>query len=109
MAVGQSTLVNTFDKYKKQGLTDSEAMKRAMEDRAKRIAKLRAADAAKRVKTAEKKNWVRRLKRKVQAAFKARTLAKETTMKKRYLKYYEKVGPGTRTLTYSQWLKDQIK
>jgi len=43
MAIG---ITSSFNKYKKQGLTDSEAMKRAMSDQAKGIAKIRKADAA---------------------------------------------------------------
>ena len=65
-----------------------------------------------------KTSWFLKLKKDVQlelaqrrksAAYKSAKLAEETVMKKRYLKYYGKVGPGKRTLTYAQWLKDQIK
>lgn len=51
---------NSFNKYKKQGLTDTQAMKRAMDDQVKAIAKIRKADAAKR--KAEKIGWVEKLK-----------------------------------------------
>ena len=62
--------------------------------------------------------WFLKLKKDVQlelasrrrsAAYKSAKIAEETVMKKRYLKYYEKVGPGKRTLTYAQWLKNQTK
>ena len=43
MALG---ITSRFNKYKKQGLTDSEAMKRAMSDQAANITKIRKADVA---------------------------------------------------------------
>ena len=46
----RSGLTSRFDKYKAQGLTDSDAMKRAMNDQAGHIAKIRKTDAAKRKK-----------------------------------------------------------
>lgn len=39
-------ITSRFNKYKKQGLTDSTAMQRAMNDQAAFITKLRKADAA---------------------------------------------------------------
>ena len=41
-------ITSRFNAYKKQGLTDSAAMKRAMSDQATYITKLRKADAAER-------------------------------------------------------------
>ena len=43
-------LISRFNTYKKQGLTDSDAMKRAMNDQAGHITKIRKKDAAKRKK-----------------------------------------------------------
>lgn len=58
MAIG---IRSSFDKYKKQGLTDTQAMEKAMDDQAKGIAKIRKADAAARKK--KKGSWVSRLKK----------------------------------------------
>lgn len=65
MAVGIKT---SFNKYKKQGLTDTQAMERAMSDQAKGIAKIRKADAAARKK--KRGTWVSRLKKSVQSVVK---------------------------------------
>ncbi|KKN27407.1 hypothetical protein LCGC14_0864890 [marine sediment metagenome] len=67
MAVG---IRSNFDKYKKQGLTDTKAMQRAMNDQVAGIAKIRKADAAARKK--KKGSWVSRLKKNVQSALKSR-------------------------------------
>ena len=67
MAVG---IKSSFNKYKKQGLTDTQAMERAMGDQAKTIAKIRKADAAARKR--KKGSWVSRLKGRVQKALKGR-------------------------------------
>ncbi|KKN53878.1 hypothetical protein LCGC14_0598370 [marine sediment metagenome] len=58
MAIG---IKSSFNRYKKQGLTDTQAMERAMNDQAKGIAKIRKADAAAAKK--KKGSWVSRLKR----------------------------------------------
>ncbi len=60
MAIG---IKSSFNKYKKQGLTDTQAMKRAMNDQAATITKIRKADAAAAKK--KKGSWVSRLKKSV--------------------------------------------
>ena len=60
MAIG---IRSSFDKYKKQGLTDTQAMERAMNDQAKGIANIRKADAADIKK--KKGTWVSRLKKNI--------------------------------------------
>ena len=62
MAIG---IKSSFNRYKKQGLTDTQAMERAMNDQAKGIAKIRKADAAAAKK--KKGTWVSRLKKSVQS------------------------------------------
>ena len=63
MAVG---IKSSFNKYKKQGLTDTQAMERAMSDQRKAITKIRKADVAARKK--KKGTWVSRLKKGVKTA-----------------------------------------
>ncbi|MCK5614403.1 hypothetical protein KAR91_71715 [Candidatus Pacearchaeota archaeon] len=63
MAVG---IKSSFNKYKKQGLTDTQAMKRAMSDQAKAITKIRKADVA--VAKKKRGTWVSRLKKGVKTA-----------------------------------------
>ena len=65
MAIG---IKSSFNKYKRQGLTDTQAMERAMGDQAKSIAKIRKADAAARKK--KRGSWVSRLKKSVQSVVK---------------------------------------
>lgn len=60
MAIG---IMKSFNKYKKQGLTDSAAMERALADQATGIAKIRKADAAARkTKAKQKPGWIEKLK-----------------------------------------------
>ncbi len=60
MAIG---IKSSFNKYKKQGLTDSVAMERALADQATGIAKIRKADAAARkTKAKQGPGWVGKLK-----------------------------------------------
>lgn len=51
-------ITSRFNAYKKQGLTDTKAMQRAMNDQAAYIAKIRKTDAAKK----KKDSWVSKLK-----------------------------------------------
>ena len=52
-----------FNEYKRQGLTDSAAMERALKTQVTDIAKLRKADAAARkAKAKQKPGWIEKLK-----------------------------------------------
>jgi len=53
-----ASIITRFNKYKKQGLTDSKAMEKAMADQAASITKIRKADTAKK----KKDTWVGKLK-----------------------------------------------
>ncbi len=60
MAIG---IKSSFNKYKKQGLTDSVAMERALADQVTGIAKIRKADAtARKTKAKQKPGWIEKLK-----------------------------------------------
>lgn len=100
-------LVKQFDDYKKQGMTNKEAMKKAKADQAAATVKVRKIDTI--ITTAEnkKKNWVIRLKEAVSLSFRAKQ--KDTANKKRYLEYSKKVGSKKHMFTYAQWLKRQEK
>jgi len=68
MAVRPRGLMNTFNEYKKQGMSDTEAMEKAMATSS--AATLKASKARIAAKKKKKGTWVSRLKRNVQMLIK---------------------------------------
>ena len=57
----------------------------------------------------KEKNWVKKLKAKIKRHFLATLKMKEATrIKKRYAKYYKKVGKN-RAMTFVKWLEKERK
>lgn len=56
-------IMSKFNEYKRQGLTDSAAMERALKTQAADISKLRKTDAAvRKAKAKQKPGWIEKLK-----------------------------------------------
>lgn len=56
-------IMSKFNEYKRQGLTDSAAMERALKTQVTDIAKIRKADtAARKAKAKQKPGWIEKLK-----------------------------------------------